>query len=81
MSRDPQTITAPVPRITAMDPTSEVQPPRRAITSACPSCGLVATRETYDIGDGPELSCANCEWCWGADGQPLTEDPFREDTR
>lgn len=41
------------------------------ITSACPSCGTVATRETYDIGSGRELSCANCEWCWGADGQRL----------
>jgi len=33
----------------------------------------VATRETYDIGNGsgPELSCSSCEWCWGADNQPL----------
>lgn len=42
---------------------------RRA--TACPSCGAVAERMVYDIGSGPELSCANCEWCWGADGQPL----------
>ena len=41
------------------------------ITSACPSCGAVAERRVYDIGSGPELSCANCEWCWGAEGQPL----------
>jgi hypothetical protein len=41
------------------------------ITSACPTCGLVAERETYDIGSGPELSCVNCEWCWGAEGQDL----------
>lgn len=41
------------------------------LTTACPSCGLVATRHVYDIGSGPELSCANCEWCWGAEGQPL----------
>lgn len=43
------------------------------IRSECPTCGLVATRETYDIGNGsgPELSCSSCEWCWGADNQPL----------
>ena len=41
------------------------------ITSACPTCGEVSERETYDIGSGPELSCASCEWCWGAEGQPL----------
>lgn len=41
------------------------------ITSACPVCGDVADRDTYDIGSGPELACATCEWCWGADGQPL----------
>lgn len=44
---------------------------REPITSACPACGTVAERETYDIGSGPELSCANCEWCWGAEGQHL----------
>lgn len=43
----------------------------RLMTTACPSCGAVAERRTYDIGDGPELSCASCEWCWGADGQTL----------
>ena len=37
----------------------------------CPHCGTVAVREPYDIGSGPELSCSNCEWCWGALGQPL----------
>lgn len=41
------------------------------ITSACPTCHVVAEREAYDIGSGPELSCANCEWCWGAEGQDL----------
>lgn len=41
------------------------------MTSACPNCGTTATRETYDIGSGPELSCASCEWCWGAQGQDL----------
>lgn len=41
-------------------------------TGPCPSCGTVATRRAYDIGSGPELSCANCEWCWGAEGQDLS---------
>lgn len=41
------------------------------IESACPACELVAERRVYDIGSGPELSCVNCEWCWGADGQSL----------
>jgi hypothetical protein len=41
------------------------------IRSACPSCGVVADRDPYDIGSGPELSCSNCEWCWGANGQDL----------
>ena len=57
-------------------------------TSACPSCGTVAEREPYDMGSGPELACADCEWCWGADGQPLkplpfafTEEPEPEDPR
>jgi hypothetical protein len=44
---------------------------RETVTSACPSCGIVADRDTYDIGSGPELSCASCEWCWGAEGQDL----------
>jgi hypothetical protein len=46
------------------------------ITSACPSCGTVAQRESYDMGSGPELACADCEWCWGADGQRLKALPF-----
>ena len=33
---------------------------RTEVTSACPSCGAVATRHTYDVGSGPELSCGNC---------------------
>lgn len=41
------------------------------ITSACPVCGTVAARHAFDIGSGPELACASCEWCWGADGQDL----------
>lgn len=45
--------------------------------SACPSCGVVAWRQTYDIGSGPELSCASCEWCWGAEGQELQEINWR----
>lgn len=40
-------------------------------TTACPSCGDVATRVVYDIGSGPELCCATCGWCWGAEGQDL----------
>lgn len=50
----------------------------RKIESACPSCGAVAERETYDIGSGDELSCASCEWCWGADGQHLKPLPVRD---
>ena len=45
--------------------------PGDEVTTACPSCGDVATRTVYDIGSGPELSCPNCEWCWGALGQAL----------
>lgn len=41
------------------------------ITSACPTCGATETRETYDIGSGPELACVQCDWCWGAEGQDL----------
>lgn len=41
------------------------------VTSACPSCGEVAPRDTYDIGSGPELCCSFCDWCWGAAGQAL----------
>lgn len=41
------------------------------VTSACPSCGDEAERTAYDVGSGPELSCASCEWCWGANGQDL----------
>lgn len=46
------------------------------IRSACPNCGDVTMRRTYDIGSGPELSCAECEWCWGADGQELHPVPM-----
>lgn len=41
------------------------------LISACPSCGMVEARTVYDIGSGPEVSCADCEWCWGAQGQDL----------
>lgn len=47
------------------------------VRSACPNCGDEVNRETYDIGSGPELSCASCEWCWGALGQPLKPLDFR----
>jgi hypothetical protein len=41
------------------------------VSGPCPNCGALDTRQTYDIGSGPELSCAKCEWCWGAEGQDL----------
>lgn len=47
------------------------------VRSVCPSCGAEDRRQAYDIGSGPELSCANCEWCWGADGQDLKPWPGR----
>ena len=47
------------------------------IISACPTCGGIAEREVYDIGSGPELSCATCEWCWGAEGQDLQPLDFK----
>lgn len=40
-------------------------------TQNCPNCGKQVTMRPYDIGSGPEMSCPDCEWCWGADGQPL----------
>lgn len=42
----------------------------------CPTCGTVNDGDPYDIGDGPEFACPNCEWCWGANGQDLTEGPI-----
>lgn len=44
---------------------------RKERTQKCPSCGNEVTMVPYDIGSGPEMSCPSCEWCWGADGQPL----------
>lgn len=41
------------------------------VTQTCPVCGSTVSMTPYDIGSGPELSCPNCEWCWGANGQPL----------
>lgn len=38
----------------------------------CPNCGTEAINAPYDIGDGPELNCHACDWCWGAEGQPLS---------
>ena len=43
----------------------------QAVRTACPMCGAEAERTAYDIGSGAELSCSNCEWCWGANGQDL----------
>jgi rubredoxin len=37
----------------------------------CPQCGHQFEMTPYDIGSGPEVSCSLCEWCWGAEGQPL----------
>ena len=42
------------------------------VRSVCPTCGELTDRVAYDVGSGPELSCADCEWCWGANGQALT---------
>ena len=44
---------------------------------SCPSCGAHCDAEPYDIGDGPELCCPVCDWCWGAVGQILH--PVRPD--
>lgn len=41
------------------------------LTQPCPSCGNPVTMAPYDIGSGPEMACPFCEWCWGANGQPL----------
>lgn len=41
------------------------------VEQICPACGSLVTMEPYDVGSGPEMSCPACEWCWGADGQPL----------
>lgn len=41
------------------------------VMSECPNCGSQSERIAYDVGSGPELSCASCEWCWGANGQDL----------
>lgn len=48
---------------------------RWTVESACPICGDIAVRQVYFIGSGPELSCATCEWCWGAEGQLLNPIP------
>ena len=37
----------------------------------CINCGQEFRATPYDIGSGPEVSCPNCEWCFGAEGQPL----------
>jgi predicted RNA-binding Zn-ribbon protein involved in translation (DUF1610 family) len=53
------------------DPDDEIHAGDQVVVSTCPNCGSVASRTAYDIGSGPELACATCEWCWGANGQPL----------
>ena len=45
------------------------------VFSKCPACGVAANRRVYDIGDGPELCCDRCDWCWGANGQDLSPIP------
>lgn len=48
------------------------------ITQRCPNCDAEVTMRPYDIGSGPEMSCPNCEWCWGANGQALDpNDPIK----
>lgn len=52
--------------------------PGQHVNSKCPTCGDKASREVYDIGSGPELCCAVCDWCWGANGQPLRPVTYRD---
>ena len=42
------------------------------LVRTCPSCGAPHEGEPYDIGNGPEVCCATCDWCWGVEGQRLT---------
>jgi hypothetical protein len=49
----------------------ERKQPTEEITQTCPTCQRTVTMIPYDIGSGPEMSCPDCEWCWGADGQSL----------
>jgi hypothetical protein len=51
----------------------EIVQPIGKVTKACPSCGFIVTMVPYDIGSGPEMSCPQCEMCWGANGQPLKQ--------
>lgn len=37
----------------------------------CINCGSTFRQEPYDVGSGPEVACPHCEWCFGAEGQPL----------
>lgn len=41
------------------------------VFATCPQCKKGAQRTAYDVGSGPELCCADCDWCWGANGQDL----------
>jgi hypothetical protein len=49
--------------------------PPTMVSGNCPQCGTIANRTVYDIGDGPELCCKTCDWCWGMYGQPLSRIP------
>lgn len=53
----------------------DIVQPTEEVTQDCPCCHVPVTMVPYDIGSGPELSCSSCEWCWGANGQPLLEVP------
>lgn len=48
--------------------------PTEAVTRRCPQCQRSITAIPYDLGDGPELSCPDCEWCFGVNGQRLTKE-------
>lgn len=53
------------------DELDSIVQPTESRSQNCPSCTNLVTMVPYDIGSGPEMSCPGCEWCWGADGQPL----------
>jgi len=36
----------------------------------CVSCGETFSQFPYDIGDGPEVHCYACDWCFLTNGDP-----------
>lgn len=54
-----------------MSELEDIIQPTEQVTRNCPTCDNSITAVPYDIGSGPELSCSNCEWCFGANGQDL----------